>query len=203
MSTSFLMKDCICSLSKWAFILKQQKVKVGILFSTSYSYSWTPVGFQNNCRFPYLVILSTQLVLGYLRWLREQSWQSAHSKRCEYQEVLLFTLTPHGKVNLLPAFGSLWTLVCFSRKLIFLKLSTQLLLPYTYANYITCRFLSVIIYIHIHEQCFLPLAVWLPLNLICIILRNWINCELAWKKINILSILTRKHWSITKNYFLK
>lgn len=129
MSTSFLMKDCICSLSKWAFILKQQKVKVGILFSTSYNYSWTPVGFQNNCRFPYLVILSTQLVLGYLRWLREQSWQSAHSKRCEYQEILLLTLTPCGKVNLVPAFGSLWTLACFSRKLIFLKLSTHSFFP--------------------------------------------------------------------------
>ena len=130
MSTSFLMKDCICSLSKWAFILKQQKVKVGILFSTSHSYFWMPVGFWNNCRFPYLVILTIQLVLGYLRWLREQSWQSAHSKRCEYQEVLLFTLTPWwGKVNLLPAFGSLWTLVCFNTKLIFLKLSTHSFSP--------------------------------------------------------------------------
>lgn len=71
---------------------------------------------------------------------------------------------------------------------------SSLFLPYTHANYVTHRFLSVIIYIHIHEQCWLPLAIWLLLNLIGIILRNWINCALAWKRVSILSVLTRKYW---------
>lgn len=178
----------MCSFRKWAFILKLQKVKGGLLSSISHSYSRAWWVFKRSFselslyghRFPCLVTLSPRFVLGcqvaqetvVARGVGNQ-WQSSPSKSHDYQESRPLMFTPCGEVNL-PAFAwSLWTLVCFNGKLIFFELMHSLFLPYTYANHITCRFLSIIIHIHIHEQCCLPLAIWLLLNLICIILRNW------------------------------
>lgn len=61
---------------------------------------------------------------------------------------------------------------CVLMEINIFELLHSLFLHYTYANYMTCRFLSVIIYIHIHEPCCLPLAIWPLLNLICIILKT-------------------------------
>lgn len=121
-------------------------------------------------------------MLGYPRWLgrrtrrRRSPGNSQPTPRpFDTRSCTAWTHTMQRGIGFLLT-ADLCTFMSSTRKLIFLNLSSHqcvhFSLSYTYANHITCRLLPAIIYIHIHEQCYLPLATWLLLNLICIILRN-------------------------------